>query len=366
MTTQSRRKFMLQASAAAVAPIIVTSVTRAMSKTPNKKLGFAICGLGDLAESQIAPALQKTEHCRLSGIITDNAAKAQTWQAKYGIAAKNVYSYDTMEKMAGNPDIDVVYIVTPNSLHLEHTLKAAAAGKHVFCEKPLEISVDRCQQMIDACKAAKRKLSVAYRCQFEANNLELIRIARAKEFGELRLIEASACVPKTESNQWRLKRALSGGGALMDLGIYALQATRYITGEEPVLVSAIETKTNPVKYSEVEETVVWQAKFPSGVLAYCSTSFESVQIARVRAIAERGWFELDPAFDFSGIHGRRSDGKEIALPSGDQFAAEMDDFGRCILNDEPSKVSGEEGLRDVKIVTAIYESMKTGNAVALT
>ena len=366
MTTQSRRKFMLQASAAAVAPIIITSVTRAMSKpSPNRKLGFAICGLGELAENWIAPALQKTEHCRLSGIITDNATKAQAWQAKYGIPAKNVYSYDTMEKMGGNSDIDVVYIVTPNSVHLENGLKAAAAGKHVFCEKPLEITVERCQQMIDASKAAKRKLSVAYRCQFEANNLECIRIARSKEFGELRLIEASACVPKTDSNQWRFKRALSGGGALMDLGIYALQATRYITGEEPVLVSAIETKTNPVKYAEVEETVVWQAKFTSGVLATCSTSFESTQVARLRAIAERGWFELDPAFDFNGIHGRRSDGKEIALPGGDQFAAEMDDFARCIINDEPSKVSGEEGLRDVKIVTAIYESMKTGNAVAL-
>ena len=366
MSAQSRRKFVLQAGAVAVAPIVSAGATRVLSKLPNRKLGFAICGLGELAESQIAPALQKTEHCRLSGLITDNPAKAQTWQAKYGVPAKNIYSYDTMDRMAGNSDIDVVYIVTPNALHREHTLKAAAAGKHVFCEKPLEVSVDRCQRMIDACKAAKRKLSVAYRCQFEANNLECIRIARTKEFGELRLIEASACVPKTESNQWRLKRALSGGGALMDLGIYALQASRYITGEEPNLISAIETKTNPIKYGEVEETVVWQAKFPSGVLAYCSTSFESVQIARVRAIAERGWFELEPAFDFSAIRGRRSDGKDIALPSGDQFAAEMDDFGRCILNDEPSKVSGEEGLRDVKIVTAIYESMKTGNAVQLT
>jgi predicted dehydrogenase len=365
MSRQSRRTFMLQASAVAASPIILSSVTRAMSKTSNRKLGFAICGLGELAEGQIAPALQKTEHCWLAGIITDNPGKAQAWQAKYGVPEKNVYSYDSMDKMAGNSDIDVVYIVTPNALHLGHTLKAAAAGKHVLCEKPLEISADRCQQMIDACKAAKRKLAVAYRCQFDANNLECIRLARSKEFGELRLIEASACVPKTEANQWRLKRALSGGGALMDLGIYALQAARYIAGEEPILVSAIETKTNPVKYSEVEEAVVWQMKFPSGVLAYCSTSFESVQIARYRAIAERGWFELEPAFDFSGIHGRRSDGKEIALPSGDQFAAEMDDFARCILNDEPSKVSGEEGLRDVKIVTAIYESMKTGNAVAL-
>jgi predicted dehydrogenase len=365
MLKQSRRKFMLQAGAFVAAPVISTNEARAMPRPPDKKLGFAICGLGELAEGHIAPALQLTQHCRLSGIITDKPAKALAWRAKYGIPEKNVYSYDTMEGMAGNPDIDVVYVVTPNTLHLKHSLQAAAAGKHVFCEKPLEATVERCQQIIDACKAARRRLAVAYRCQFEPNNLECIRIARAKEFGELRLIESSACVPKADSNQWRFKRALSGGGALMDLGIYALQATRYISGEEPMLISAIETKTNPLKYSEVDEAVVWQARFPSGLLAYCSTSFESTQISRVRAIAERGWFELEPAFDFSGVRGRRSDGKEIALSSGNQFAAEMDNFALCILDGEPSRVSGEEGLRDVRIVTAIYESIRTGSVVRL-
>ncbi len=365
MKTQSRREFTIRAATVAVAPFISTRVTRALARESRKKLGFAICGLGGLSEHQIAPALQKTEHCRLTGIITDTAAKAQKWQAQYGIPARSVYTYDTMEKLAHNPDVDVIYIVTPNALHGEQTLRAAKAGKHVFCEKPMEVSVEKCQQMIDACKMANRKLGIAYRCQFDPNHLECIRIARQKEFGALRIIEAGFGFPIGPADQWRLKRALSGGGALMDVGIYALQATRYISGEEPILVSATETKTDPEKFKEVDESILWQARFPSGVLANCSTSYAASGIGRFRAHAERGWFGLEPAFNYSGNRGLRSDGKEINLPPVDQFAAEMDDFARCILNDEPTKVAGEEGLRDVKIMMAIYESAKSGRAVAL-
>jgi predicted dehydrogenase len=160
-----------------------------------------------------------------------------------------------------------------------------------------------------------------------------------------------------------LNKALSGGGALMDVGIYALQATRYLTGEEPVLVSGMETKTDPVKFKEVDESIVWQQKFPSGVIAYCSASYNSSPVARFTATAARGWFELNPAFFYGGNKGRRSDGKAIEFPEIDQFAAEMDDFAQCILNDKPTKVPGEEGLRDVKIMTAIYESVRTGKEV---
>ncbi len=365
MKNPSRRQFVLQATAAAATPFIAPRILRAGAKALNRKLGFAICGLGGLSENQIAPALQKTAHCRLAGIITDSPDKARTWQSRYGIPTKSVYSYDTMDRLAHNPEIDVVYIVTPNAQHAEQTLKAAAAGKHVMCEKPMEVSVEKCRQMIAACAAAKVKLAVAYRCQFEPNNRECIRIAREKELGALRMIEASFCISVGDPGQWRLKRALSGGGALLDVGIYALQATRYLTGEEPILVAGIETKTDPVKYREVDETVTWQAKFPSGVIALCSASYELPPLARFRGVTERGWFELDPAFYYGGIRGRRSDGKEINLAGGDQFAAEMDDFARCILSDQPSKVSGEEGLRDVQVMMGIYESIRTGRAVAL-
>ena len=357
MQPRSRREFVL---AAAAMPL----VGRAKDK-PARKVGFAICGLGNLSEHQIAPALQKTEHCRLTGVVTESLDKARAWQMKFGIPAANCYTYDTMERMAHNRDIDAIYIVTPNAQHAEQTLKAAAAGKHVLCEKPMEVSVEKCRQMIDACKAAQVKLAVAYRCQFEPNNLECVRIAHERELGNLRLVEASFCINIGAPGQWRLKHALSGGGALMDVGIYALQASRYLTGEEPTLVSAVETKTDPVKFAEVDETMTWQAKFPSGTLSQCTASYNLPTVTRFRGIAERGWFELDPAFFYDGNRGRRSDGKEIALPSGDQFAAEMDDFARCILEDRQSKVAGEEGLRDVRIMMAIYESARTGRSVTL-
>jgi predicted dehydrogenase len=365
MTKQTRRTFMLQASVAATAPFISTRVTRALARESRKKLGFAICGLGSLSTNQIAPALQKTELCRLTAIVTDTPAKAEKWKSQYGIAERNIYTYDTMDKMAGNPDIDVVYIVTPNALHAEQTIACAKAGKHVFCEKPMEVSVEKCQQMIDACKTANRKLAIAYRCQFEPNHLECIRIARDREFGAIRIIEAGFGIPIGDAGQWRLKRALSGGGALMDVGIYALQATRYLTGEEPILVSGTETKTDPVRFAEVDETVAWQARFPSGALASCTTSYNTSAYANFRVHAERGWFGLEPAFFYHGNHGLRSDGKEINFPVDDQFATEMDDFARCILENKVSRVSGEEGQRDVRILLAIYDSIRTASAVKL-
>ena len=370
MSMQTRRQFVHAGAAittiAAAAPFISTRATRARAESSRKKLGWAICGLGKLSAEQIAPALLKTERCRLTGLITDSPDKAARWKAQYGIPDRNVYTYDTMERMADNPDIDVVYIVTPNALHLPHTLAAAKAGKHVYCEKPMEISIERCDLMLAACKAANRLLGIAYRLQFEPNNLECVRIAREKELGAVKIVEAGFCISVGDPKQWRLKRALAGGGALMDVGVYAVQAMRYLTGEEPILISAIESKTDAVKFAEVDESVVWQAKFPGGALAYCSASYNAHGIARFRAQAERGWFELDPAFYYGGIHGRRSDGKEIKLPGGDQFAVEMDDFARCIQERKLSKVSGEEGLRDVKVMLAIYEAIRSGAAVKLT
>ncbi len=366
MTEQTRRQFLASTAVAmAAAPFISTSSTRARAQE-SRKLGVAVCGLGRLSTNQIAPALAKTKHCRLAGIVTGTPAKAQAWKAKYAIPERSVYSYDTMHRMADDPSIDIVYVVTPNALHAQHTIRAAQAGKHVFCEKPLEISVERCQRMIDACRDAGRLLGTAYRCQYDPHHLECIRLVREQVFGKPNIVQAGFAIDVGAPGQWRLKRELAGGGALMDVGIYALQATRYLTGEEPVMVSAIETKTDPVRFAEVDESIVWTTKFPSGVVAYSSTSYKDGGIQNLRVNAENGWFELDPAFFYDGNHGRRSDGKEIRFPETDLFAAEMDDFARCILENTPSKVSGEEGLRDVRIMQAIYESVRTGRAVALT
>ena len=208
-------------------------------------------------------------------------------------------------------------------------------------------------------------LGVAYRCQFDPVHIECIRLAREKVFGAVKVINTGFCIDVGRPDQWRVKKALSGGGALMDVGIYALQATRYLSGEEPILVSAIETKTDAVKFAEVDETMVWTTKFPSGVVAHCGTSFRFGQTQHMRADCEKGWFSLDPAFFYGGNKGRRSDGKEIVFPEVDRFAAEMDDFAECIMQKKASRVAGEEGLKDVRILMAIYESARTGKAVSL-
>jgi predicted dehydrogenase len=364
MDTDTRRKFIAQAAALAAAPFISTRVTRALAEASRKKLGFALCGLGNLSTHQIAPALQKTAYCRLAGIITGTPAKALRWKAEYNIPDKNIYNYETLHRIADNPDIDVVYVVTPNGLHLDHALLAAKAGKHVFCEKPMEISVERCQQMIDAVKAANRLLGIGYRCRFEPHHLECVRIAREREFGALKVIDAHFGF-NIQPGVWRLKRALSGGGPLLDVGIYCLQATRYLTGEEPMWISATTTKGDPTRFSEVEESALWEAKFPGGAISHCSTTYNAAGIGYFRALAERGWFGLDPAFNYDGLHGMRGDGKAIEIPPTDQFAVEMDDFAQCILEKKPTRVPGEEGLRDVRIMTAIYESARTGKPVEL-
>ncbi|MGB7749808.1 MAG: Gfo/Idh/MocA family oxidoreductase [Verrucomicrobiia bacterium] len=371
--SQNRRDFIKTAAlAAAAAPLAGALAPGAFAAGPDKKLGVALVGLGSLSTRQIAPALQKTKYCRLAGIVTGTPAKAEKWKAQYGIPDRSIYNYDTMEKMADNPDIDIVYVVTPNALHAEHTIKAVNAGKHVLCEKPMEVSPEKCQRMIDACKKAGRQLAIGYRCRFDPHTIECIRLAREKVFGDLRIIEACFDIHLDQpSSAWRFHKDLSGGGCLMDVGIYALQATRFITGEEPALVSAVETRTDPVKFKEVDETIVWQEKFPSGVVAYCSTSYNSRLFGRYTAKADKGWFEMNPGFYYDGNHGRRSDGKEIRFPEVDalgeyyQFAAEMDDFAQCIMNQQPTRVPGEEGLRDVKIMMSIYESVRTGKTVSL-
>lgn len=365
-TFHTRREFLSKAAlAAASVPLAGLLPARLNAAEPDRKIGFALAGLGSLSTYQLAPALQKTKYCKLTGIITGHPYKAKRWQAQYNIPDRNIYNYDNMANLADNPDIDVVYVVTPNGLHAEHTIKAARAGKHVLCEKPMEVSVEKCRQMIDECKKAGRQLAIGYRLHFEPNNLECVRLAREKTFGDLRIIQAGFGFPIGDPTQWRLKKELAGGGPLMDVGIYALQATRYLSGEEPAQVSAMTTVTDPVKFKEVEESIVWEAKFPSGVIAQCSATYKTPGLDQFKALADHGWFELNPAYNYNGIRGRRSDGKLIQFPDLDQFAAEMDDFAQCILNRQPTRVPGEEGLRDVQIMMAIYEAARTGRITSL-
>jgi predicted dehydrogenase len=338
-------------------------------KQPGKQLGYALVGLGSLSGNQIAPALAaKTKHCKLTGLVSGHPEKAKEWAKKYGVPEKNIYDYQNFDQIKNNPDIDVVYVVLPNAMHAEFTIRAAKAGKHVLCEKPMAISVKECDAMIAACRQAGRKLAIAYRLHFEPNNLELVRLAREKTLGSVKVIEAGAGFPIGDPKQWRLDKALAGGGSLMDIGIYALQAARYISGEEPVSVSAVSTTTDPVKFKPgVDESVLFTLKFPSGVVASCASSY-ATGLNRFRAGAERGWFEVQPALNYTGIKGRMMEQgnlKDFDLPVVDHFAAEMDDFADCILNGKETRVPGEEGRRDLRIMTAIYEAAASGRSVSL-
>ncbi len=291
-----RRKFIRHAAVAAVSFPFVNFLASSLRAAdgPPRKLGFALAGLGGLSNGQLAPALQLTQNCRLAGIVTGTPSKIPIWKAKYNIPDKNVYSYDTMDKLADNPDIDVVYVVTPNGLHAEHSIKALKAGKHVFCEKPMEISAERCEQMIAEAKKAGKMLSIGYRCQYDPSHIECRRLAQEKVFGELKTIEAGFSRGIT-ATEWRVQKALAGGGPLMDVGIYALQTCRFVSGREPVEVSAkFMPITDPVKFKEVEEGVDWEMTFPGGLTTKCHTDYERSSVHGFMVTAEKGTFRTRP------------------------------------------------------------------------
>ena len=368
MAATSRRTFVKTLSAglgaaalpgvafAGAAPAILPA--RLRRTLPADTLGFALVGLGNYATNNLAPAFAHTTHCRLTGIVTGTPAKEAVWMERHGIPAANVYNYETYERMADNPDIDVVYVVLPNSMHAEYTIRAANAGKHVLCEKPMAISTMECAEMIAACEANERKLAIGYRLHFHPVHQAAIQWGQGAAMGPVKVVDASFGFRIGNPNQWRLKHALSGGGALQDVGVYAIQAARYTTGEEPVSITAQEIKTDPVKFREVDETIFWQMKFPSGAFANCSTSY-ATNFNRLYAGAERGWLTIDSAYGYGGQNARTSAGP-IENPPSNMFAAQMDDFAQCVMEDRQSRVSGEEGLRDVRVIEAIYASIDAG------
>ena len=362
----SRRQFVATTATLAAAAQLAPRLFAEGSQTKDQ-LGYALVGLGRLSTNQLAPAFASTQRCRLAGIVSGSESKRQEWQKKYDLSDQSVYDYRNFDEIADNPDIDVVYVVLPNAMHEEFVIRAARAGKHVYCEKPMSVSAGECRHMIDACKAAKVHLGIGYRCQFEPHHQECIRIAREEQFGKLYHIDAGfgfpiADYPVGDLRRWRLEHELAGGGALMDVGIYALQACRYLTGAEPNSVMAREIKTDPVKFAEVDETILWSMDFPNGVSANCSTTYQFGGINRFVATAEKGQFGLEPAYSYGGIQGFAGD-RPIDQPNVDQFAREMDAFAEAIQQDRRSQVAGEEGLRDQLVIEAIYESVRTGRRV---
>jgi predicted dehydrogenase len=332
----------------------------------NKKLNIAICGLGRYGNYVADGILAASQYCRVAGIVTGTPSKVEDWKKRFNIPPSNVYNYQNFDEISKNKDIDLVYVILPNSMHKEFTIRAAKAGKHVIVEKPMAITEKDCEEMIKACDTAGVQLAMGYRLHYEPYNMELKRLGQEKVFGQVRLVEASLGYRSGTPGEWRLHRPLSGGGPLMNLGVYCIQASRYIIGEEPTSVSAqFGPITRKELFKEVEESITWQLQFPSGATA-TSTSSYSVGVDRVFAGADDGFFELGPAISYGPFRGRTSKG-DLSFPEINQQAVQCDEIAKVILANKklPDHISGKEGLLDVRVIEAIYKSAVWGQRISI-
>src|SRR5664279_4596528 len=357
----SRRDFLQKISAATIVYPFLSQAATACKSFQNKDydgtvLRVAIMGLG-IYGTRVSEAMKDCKMAKLVGAISGTPSKITDWQSKYNIPAKNCYNYENFDNIKNNPDIDAVYVITPNGLHHDEVIRVAKAGKHVICEKPMAINAKQGQEMIDACKAAGVKLLVGYRMHFEPYTLEIIRMRKAGDFGKVLFFQGLSGFTIGDPNQWRLNKQLSGGGSLMDIGIYSINGSRYMTGEDPIWATAEETKNNPVKFKEgVDETIQFQLGFPGGAIASCLSTYSMNNLDRFFLNGERGFAELQPATGYGPIMGRTNKG-EINQPHVTHQTIQMDGMAGIILQGKQPvvPVNGEEALKDLKIIDAIYE-----------
>ncbi len=357
-----RRQFISRTLKAGTAAFISTRLPLP-GLSQNKKLGIALVGLGRYASGQLAPALLETNLCYLAGIVTGTPEKEILWAQKYNIPAKNIYNYKNFDNIADNPDIDIVYVVLPNNMHAEYTIRAAEAGKHVICEKPMAITVDECQKMIDTCSKAGKKLSIGYRLHFELHHQRIMELGQQAVYGSIRQLSSGFSFVLSDHNAWRLNKQMAGGGPLVDLGIYCIQGSIYTSGELPESVTAKNITIDKEFFTGVEGTIEWTLKFPSGYTSSCISSYENVH-NYLKAKVDKGIIELRPAFSYSGINGITPDGP-MNLPAINQQARQMDAFTQCVMQDTGCIVPGEMGMRDVFIIRKIYEAAASGKEVSL-
>jgi glucose-fructose oxidoreductase len=357
MKNQSRRQALRNLISGSSLLLISPRSLFACSPRPKDKLGVALVGLGYYSTDLLAPALQATKHCYLAGIVTGSPDKAKAWQKQYGIPDKNIYNYENFDSIANNPDIDVVYVVLPPSMHKEYTIRAANAGKHVWCEKPMAMNEQECLDMISACAKNKRSLAIGYRLQHEPNTKHWRKMVADQQLGKVTSLQCAAGYRENRTDHWKQKREM-GGGVMYDMGVYSIQGARMGTGMEPVgIVSANTSTTRPEIYKNgLDEIAVATLEFPRGVLAEIKTSFgENINFLHIHC--EKGIIRINP---YSAYNGQR-----ISSPLGNvahpysvpaQQTMQMDDDALAILQGKPMQVPGEEGLRDIRLVEAIYKA----------
>lgn len=333
----------------------------------DRKVRWAVVGLGKLALDEVMPAFARARLSQPTALVSGHPDKARRVAAAYGIDPRKIYTYDTFDRLKDDAGVDVVYVVLPNSMHAEYTIRALRAGKHVLCEKPMATTPAECRQMIAAAREAQRQLMIAYRLHYEPFNQTVMKLCRDKAVGELRTFSASNN-QVTPAPNIRLSRAL-GGGPVQDVGIYCLNAARYCTGQEPVEVTAMEHRPADIpRFREVPASVSFQLRFPSGVLAHCDCSFDAAESRRLRVHGTDGFIDLDPAFSYRGLRltvGKKTGREQPQLTEINHFAAEMDHLSTCVLTNQKPRTPGEEGLADVRVIAAIGEAARTRRAVTV-
>lgn len=369
----SRRKFLQKITGSVLAlPFLSKQDLSSIEKNVNDTfydgpvLRVAIMGLGSYG-GRVADAMQACVKAKLVGVISGTPSKISTWQSKYNIPEKNCYNYENFDNIKDNPDIDAVYIITPNSLHKDQAIRVAKAGKHVICEKPMALNAKEGQEMIAACKKANVKLLVGYRMHFEPKTLEIIRMRKEGELGKIMFFQGLCGFRIGDPTQWRLNKQLAGGGSMMDIGIYAVNGSRYMVGEEPIWVTAQESKTDKEKFKEgVDETIQFQLGFPSGAVASCLSTYSMNGLDRFYLNAEKGFAEMQPSTGYGPIKARTNKG-ELTQTHVTHQTVQMDEMAAIILEGKQPvvPVDGEEALKDLKIIDAIYAAVKSGKKESL-
>ena len=338
-----------------------------------RRLGIAVVGIGALTIGEIMPAFGTARHVRVTALVSGDREKARVVAEQYGVPETHLYDYAGFDRIKDNPDVDAVYIVLPNDMHMEYTLRAAAASKHVLCEKPMANSVIDAQRMVDACRAAGRRLMIAYRLQYEPHHRALIGMVRSGQYGPVRLIEAVNGQNQAMNAQWRHTLKQAGGGSLPDVGIYCLNAARYVTGEEPVEVSAQITRpAGDIRFREVEDICAFTLRFPSGAVANCTSGYSIHESRLLRVMMPQSYVQLDPAFSYQGLRmsighssGRAQVLEQRRFTERNQFAREMDHFAQAIRAGQEPHTPGAEGVADMRVIEAIYRAAQGGSTVRL-
>ncbi len=366
MIYPSRRNVIKTISLGGAAMLFSPNSLLAATRPAKDRLGIALVGLGYYSTDLLAPALQQTKNCYLAGIVTGTPSKAEAWKKKYNIPDKNIYNYQNFDQVANNPDIDIIYVVLPPSMHMEYTVRAANAGKHVFCEKPMAITAKECEVMIDACRKNKKSLAIGYRLQHDPNTQEWRKIVNQQLLGKVKGLNCAAGYTENRTDHWKQKKEM-GGGVLYDMGVYSIQGARLGTGMEPIaVVSAKTSTTRPEIYKNgLDETAIATLEFPGGVLADIKTSFGE-NINYLNITCEKGEIKVSPYSAYAGV--------KATSPLGDinfpyqvpwQQAKQMDDDALAIMQGKPMIAPGEEGMKDIHIVESIYKSAATGKRILL-